>query len=211
MDVDLRDPGLLRRVLLSLSAYEFQRSYWFGGFLVLVAVIIPASNLGEQAEWLSDALAQRWVILVAVGALVAPAVFTLLSEVTFWWLREHGDVDDTAVKRMMPSAPVRHSSDPPAQASYLLPVGFSSGGLKQVFGAFFTRQFKSHLFGFSPYSVWMSPESGHKTQQSRRVIFLARAGDPIDIEKIGRSYRAIRVCDGCWMLDRIPMEEPPDA
>ena len=203
---------LARRLLLSLSAYEFQRSYWFGGLLVLVAVLVPDSDLGDQAEWLSDALARRWVVFVALGALVAPALFTALSELAFWLTREYGELDHTAVQRIMPSSAATHSdAPPPPEANYLLPVPFRSGGFKQVFGAFFTRQFKSHFFGYSPYSAWMKAKTGPKLPNARRGIFLARTGDSIDIEKIGKSYRAIRVCDGCWILDRIPVEDSPDA
>ena len=203
---------LLRRALLSLSAYEFQRSYWFGGLLVLVAVIVPASGLGEQTEWLSDLLVRKWVVFFALGALVAPVLFTALSEFTFWWTLGHGDVDLNAVKRVMPSAPPSRSAAPPSgEALYLLPVEFRSGGFKQVCRAFFTRQFKSHFFGFSPYSVWMRPETGPRTVNTRRAIFLARTGDSIDIEKVGKSYRALRVCDGCWILDRISDEAPQQS
>lgn len=203
---------LARRLLLSLSAYEFQRSYWFGGLLVLVAVLVPALDLGGQAEWLSDVLAGRWVVFAALGALVAPALFTALSETAFWLTRKYGERDHAAVPRIMPSSPPTRSDVPPSpEANYLLPVPFRSGGFKQVFGAFFTREFKSHLFGYSPYSAWMKAKAGPKLQNARRGIFLARTGDSIDIEKIGKSYRAIRVCDGCWILDQIPVEDSPDA
>lgn len=202
----------LRRASMSLSAYEFQRSYWFGGFLVLVAVVVPESGLADQAKWLADLLKGRWIIFVAVFALIAPILFTALSEFAFWVTRRYGHVDDTAVQRVMPSAPAVRSGEPvPAEARYLLPVEFVSGGFKQVFAAFCTCQFKSHFLGFSPYSVWMRSETGSSTENTRRAIFLARTGDPIDIEKIGRSYRAIRVCDGCWILDRILLKDAPDA
>lgn len=196
---------------MALSAYEFQRSYWFGGVFVLIAIIVPESDLADQAEWLSALFTTRLVAFVAVGALAAPILFTALSEFAFWWTLKHGEVDASAVARALSSAPVTSSGESaPAEARYLLPVEFQTGGFKQVLAAFFTRRFKSYFLDLSPYSVWLSPKTGRRMDHARRAIFLARTGDRIDIEKIGKSYRAIRVCDRCWILDQVSLEETPD-
>jgi len=101
----------LRRVLLSLSAYEFQRGYWFGGVLVLMALFFSEAGTEASPTFFSEFFAFKRIAWVAVGALLAPLVFTLLSELTFLCILRCGEAVHEPLGRFVQSTIERTESE----------------------------------------------------------------------------------------------------
>ena len=210
----------LRRVLLSLSAYEFQRGYWFGGVLVLTALFFSRAAAEAHPAFLSEFFAFKRIAWVAVAALLAPLVFTLLSELTFLCILRSGQPVHEPIGRFIQSTIERTESDETRQdggstatareiskkASYLVPVNPPSGGVKQIIACYGAKSFRSHFFGYLPYSVRIGPEKEKDgfalLMKSRRGVVLAKEEDALDFDQIYKAFRLIRICEGCWILVR---------
>ena len=210
----------LRRILLSLSAYEFQRGYWFGGVLVLMALFFSDAGTEANPAFLSEFFAFERIAWVAVAALLAPLVFTLLSELTFLCILRRGEVVHEPLGRFIQSATERTQSEETRKdgggtttakevskkASYLVPVAPPSGGVKQIIACYGAKSFRSHFCGYLPYSVMVGPEKESDgfalLIKSRRGVVLAKEEDALDFDLIHKAFRLIRICEGCWILVR---------
>ena len=178
-------------VCLSLSAYEFQRGYWFGGVLLLLSFFLSNPTAFPNPSRVVRFFAGEWVSHLAIAAIVAPPVFTAISEIAFWAIRQFGRSED--VRSLQKYVPARER---------LVPIEFRSGGVKQVIGCYSTTCFKSFFFGYAPYSVKVPPRKATQLGEHTRGVVLATTGDALDFKEDVVSFRAIRVCDACWILCR---------
>ncbi len=210
----------LRRVLLSLSAYEFQRGYWFGGVLVLTALLLSRAGTELHPAFLSEFFGFKRIAWVAIAALLAPLVFTLLSELTFLCILRRGEAVYAPISRFVQSTIERTQSEETRQdgdgtstakevskkGSYLVPVDAPSGGVKQIIACYGAKFFRSHSCGYLPYSVMVGPEKERDGARllikSRRGVVLAKEEDALDFDLIHKAFRLIRICEGCWILVR---------
>ena len=217
-----------RRALLSLSAYEFQRGFWFGGVLVLTSLFFSTPGVASSSDLLADFFALKRVVWAAIAALVFPLVFTLLSEATFWLIRKRGRRTYDPIGRCVRTSTERTESTQQTQGGsmtkkvrevstkerYLVPVEAHSGGLKQIAARYWTKSFRSHFFGYSPYSVMIGPEreEGRITllDKSTRGVVLATEEDALDFETVHKAFLLVHVCDGCWILLRKVPEDISD-
>ena len=210
----------LRRVLLSLSAYEFQRGYWFGGVLVLMGLFLSEAAEEADPSFLSDFFAFNRIAWVAIAALLAPLLFTLLSELTFLCILKRGEAVYEPIGGFIRSTLERTESDETRKdggatstakevskkASYLVPVTPPSGGVKQIIACYGANSFRSHFWGYLPYSVRVGSEKERDGSalllKSSRGVVLAKEVDALDFDQTHQAFRLIRICEGCWILVR---------
>ena len=203
----------LKRLMLSLSAYEFQRGYWFGGVLVLASLLVTNAANPLGTSWIVSLFANRWVVYLAFGAVLAPPLLTIVSEVTFWSIRAYGPRQYQPLGRFIATTVERTKTTQRSEGRsteqiskrdrYLVPAHFRSGGVKQIVSCFVSKSFKSHFFGYSPYSVWIGTEDPvRKLTRSVRGIVLAKEEETLDFELIHEAFSLVRVCHGCWILCR---------
>ena len=203
----------IRRACLALGAFEFQRSYWLGGVMSLVALL---STLAEEPPWFVEMFAGRWVWYAIVGALIAPPVFTAISELAFWVILHLG------VRQDGPVSSAVWVTDPEADPALLEPadqlpidfdpgtlaeIDFRPGGLKRIIACFFANAYKSHFFSYVPHEVELDLR-GHKggLLMFRRGVLLATTADAADFRQYGsRKFDYIQVCSLCWILQRPQM------
>ena len=213
----MRLAAVTNRALLSLSAYQFQRGYWFGGVLLVAALVLSNPALIPETSWIVSIVVQRWVVYVAIGALLLAPLCTALSEAAFYYRLTRGVVvpdvgffPTTLDKTETPTAqsgPLPTGPQVSRRRRFLIPIPVETGGIKQIAKCFVTNTFKSHVFGYSPYSMHFAPLGEEKPrpgdlQEIRREVVLATEKDSVDFESFGKFFEFIRVCDGCWILKR---------
>lgn len=205
------------RVCLALSAYKFQRGYWFGGVLVAVSLLLTNEEMAQEAPMLAKLLASERIVYVLMGVLAAPIFCTIVSEVAFFarWRfgrRERGE--DSVQMRFVPTETHRDETNPVyggawdkslsrSKEEYFIPTTAVTGGVKQIIQCHVNRTFQSHIMGYVPYSVKIKTGLAQSHLRHDRYIVLARRNEILDFEDNKKSFETIGVCDGCWILCRI--------
>ena len=181
-----------RRVLLSLSAYEFQRGYWFGGVLVLASLFFSRPEAAASSVFLADLLAPERVVLLAMVALVLPLAFTLLSEVAFWSIRKRSQRTYDPIGRFVRTSTERTESTQKRQdggmtrevrevstkEQYLVPVEAKGGGVKQIVACYWSKSFRSHFLRvLAPQCDDWAREGGRQRQPTQEEHARRRSGN----------------------------------
>lgn len=204
----------IKRACLALGAFEFQRSYWLGGVMSLIAVL---STFAEEPPWFVELFAERWVGYVVIGAILAPPVFTAISELAFWailrlGIRQNGPLPqlvwaDDLDEDSSPSAGTKRGPRFDLDEKSLVKIDFEPGGVKRIVAYFVANVYRSHFFSYEPYSVDLDLRGmQHDFIALKRGILLATRRDADDFTKHGvGGFDYIPVCPFCWVLRPKPI------
>ena len=204
----------IKRACLALGVFEFQRSYWLGGIISLVALL---STFSEDPPWFVEWFAGRWVGYVVIGAFIAPPIFTAISELAFWAILRWGKTQDGPLPSLVWADDPAHGFLPAEGTKLglridldldsLVRIDFEPGGLKRIVACFVANVYRSHFFSYVPYAVDLDLRGRQNDLMAiKRGVLLARTADAEDFQKHGyMGFEYIQVCPFCWVLFRRPI------
>ena len=212
-----------KRLLLSLSAFSFKRSYGAGGVCLLVALVAAVSQRWELGIVNPSLLKtqdplQRGTEIALYIAFGLPLLATVGSELTFLLIRRWTKTKPNHLQFMTIQTTGETQERKQSEESQrittqlLIPVHPPTGGVKAILRCFLSQTFASHLAGYAPYSGLAGAYESDDKEDASRVVILAKEADAQDFEYFGdRGFQIQRVTNSCHILVRKPLPQEEQA